>query len=185
MYRVTDLFTTQDGRWDRHSEPYDIKPEMAQKYNDPAFTEKGCATCLFVKVVGGPSKRVRFWVDNGPEAIREVNAQGWANIPIFHSSAYNPDRGERGPWNVEVLDDNSDQDKVSGLGLPYSWHVSSFVVFEWVEGDSGNGDNGDGPDLPDEPGDGGELDLPLYLPIVMEVDWGGVKETYRGTIKRG
>src|SRR5690606_29705865 len=133
MYRVVDVFTTKDGSWFPDGEPYSVTYEMARKYSNN-FPEKGGATHLFARVEGGPSNRVRFFTrDNQHQVVKEIGPSGWANIPIEHGSAYNPDRGETGWWNMQVEDAPSEV--AEGFGLPFSWHVSNFVVFRWEEND--------------------------------------------------
>lgn len=151
MYKVTDRFTTRDGSWEPTGEPYSITPEMAAKYGDN-FPEKGAATHLFAKIVGGPighaafTKGIRFFTrDEAINAYPEAEASGWAHEPLTNSSAYNPDRGETGWWNAQVV--GAPSEVAEGLGLPYGWHVSNFVVFEWQDSDV---DPGEGPEIPDD-----------------------------------
>lgn len=120
---VIDKWTTQEGSWDvDDSHPYGIDLEHQVKYGNEDIPGKGGSTHIFVKA---PAKSVTFRTADGLNDT-EVwqSSSGWTNFPMFHSSAYNPDKGERGPWEVWV-----DGTKVvDGIGLPFGWHVSTFLV---------------------------------------------------------
>lgn len=148
MYKITDRWTTRDGSWEPSNKEYSITKEMADKYGNN-FPQKGGATHLFARIEGGPSQKIRFSTrDSNINVSRYLEQSGWANIPIEHGSAYNPDRGESGWWNMRVED--AAGEIAEGFGLPYSWHVSNFVVFKWQEGDVEEPDEpvDDGPEVP-------------------------------------
>lgn len=149
MYKLLDQFTTRDGSWTPNGEPYSITPEMAEKYGASA-NELGCAICLFVKLEGGPGGPVRFTTNAGMVERHDPEPNGWAHTTMYNpGSGYNPNNNI-GPWTVQA--DQAESDQVGGIGLPFGWHVSTFVVLKWVDGDEGGGevDPGPGPD-PIEP----------------------------------
>lgn len=152
-YKATKIFTSRDGKLEVDNREYGMEQEGLDELGD-AKPHLGGATQIFVKVKDGPSNKVRFFTrDGGVSVVREEKPEsGWAVYELTHdNAAYNPDRGEVGWWNVQVEDAPSDV--VEGIGLPYSWHVSTFVVFEWVdedeETDPDDGDVGEPPDIPD------------------------------------
>lgn len=150
-YKLSKMFTSRDGRLEPDSRPYGMTQEGLDEIGPEARPHLGGATHLFVKVKGGPSNTVLFSTRDGQHNIRvEEKAHGWAEYALGHSSAYNPDRGEIGWWSVSVEDAPSDV--VEGLGLPYSHHISTFIVFEWVdENEEDGGETGEGPEIPTEP----------------------------------
>ena len=80
----------------------------------------------------------------------EKSESGWANFNIEHGSGYAPERGEAGWWNVKVADAPSEI--AHDIGLPHSWHVSTFLIFVWDEAALPEPpDTGDGPDEPENP----------------------------------
>lgn len=66
--------------------------------------------------------------------LRSTEQHGWCNIPIFGndpdgngSTCYPP---AQGPWSVARLSAIGASDVVVGIGLPWNWHVSTFVVYQ-------------------------------------------------------
>lgn len=156
MYKAIKIFTSRDGKLDHPDErAYGISQEGVNEIGD-AKPHLGGATHIFAKTRGGPSDRVKFFTrDNLHNFVRtEKPESGWAEYPIEHGSGYDPDKGQTGWWNVRV--EGAPSDTVEGIGLPHSWHVSTFVVFEWDESEA-NPENpepetpGEGPDMPDQP----------------------------------
>ena len=123
--KVIDRFTTRDGSWTANNETFSITSIAEEKYQDCPF--KGAATHIIIKAPSGT--RVTCQTSDQKNATMFVVGQpNWINFPMFHSSAYNPGRGEKGPWEVWangtlIADD---------IGLPYSWHVSTFLIVEDV-----------------------------------------------------
>jgi hypothetical protein len=128
MLKVIDRFTTRDGSWEPNGLPFSIT-KVATKYAGQ-IPGAGAAHHIFVH----PPKDagvVEFDTEDGMNNTRYAApfAGGWVSFPMFQ--AYNPDNGERGAWLVRV-----DGEKVAdGLGLPYGWHVSTFLVVEDAEPD--------------------------------------------------
>lgn len=150
-YALDKIFTSRDGKLEVDNREYGMAQEGLEEIGDAA-PHLGGATHIFVKTVGGPSNKVLFSTRDGQHNIHaEEKEHGWAEYGLEHGSAYNPDRGEIGWWNVRV--EGAESDVVGGIGLPYSWHVSTFVVFKWQEEsqepDEPEEDPGDSPDLPD------------------------------------
>jgi hypothetical protein len=143
MYKLVDQWTTRDGRWEVDNREYGLDQEHFNQYGSEA-SYLGGATHIYAKTLDGPSNTIRFFTrDNQNQEIKSEEANGWANVALYHSSAYKPDKGEIGWWNVEVS--GAPSQTIEGIGLPYSWHVSHFLVFEWDE--AGEDEE---PELPDE-----------------------------------
>lgn len=65
---------------------------------------------------------------------RNTESHGWSNIPIFGNDAngngstcYPPIPG---PWSATKLSSLGAADIITGVGLPWNWHVSTFVVYQ-------------------------------------------------------
>lgn len=141
VYRVRDIFTTRDGRWDVSTTPGSVTAWARESYLKPVghaqyFDDAGGATNLFGAVAGQstltPGSMFVFhtYADQSNWVERVAKRSGWANISLVASSAYAPDRGERGPWAWAPKGVNADL--VIGGGLPNRWHVSTFVVWEAI-----------------------------------------------------
>ena len=61
------------------------------------------------------------------EVLRNTEPHGWCNIPIFAPASYPP---APGPWSATKLSDLGAADIVTGMGLPFNWHVSTFIVYQ-------------------------------------------------------
>lgn len=157
MYKITKRFTSRDGRLEPDEREYGISQEELNELGD-ARPHLGGAVHIFAKTVGGPSNRVRFFTrDNQHQIIREEKNHGWAEFEMAKSSTYKPHLGEVGWWNVRVEDAPSEV--AEGIGLPDSWHVSTFVVFEWdadATGEIPEVPDEDGPEIPEMPDEEGE-----------------------------
>lgn len=164
MYRLIKKFTSRDGKLEVDSREYGITQEGIDELGD-ARPHLGGATHIFVKTVGGPSNRVRFFTrDNQHQIVREEKLSGWAEYGLEHGSGYVPSRGELGWWNVRVEDAPSEI--VEGIGLPNSWHVSTFLVFKWDEDATGEipeVPDEDGPEIPETPDEGEEIFIELIM----------------------
>jgi hypothetical protein len=173
MYKVTKRFNSRDGKLEIDNREYGITQEGLDEIGD-AKPHLGGATHIFVKTVGGPSNRVRYSTrDNAISEVVEEKNSGWAEYTLRHSSGYVPERGETGWWNVRVEDAPSEV--AEGLGLPYSWHVSTYIVFEWDADETG--------ELPEVPDDGPEVpepEQPGDNSISIEILMYG--KTYRGVV---
>jgi hypothetical protein len=152
-YKLSKMFSSRDGRLEPDDREYGMTQTGLDEIGD-ARPHLGGATHIFVKTIGGPSNSVLFSTKDNQHQISAVEKDhGWAEYGLEHGSGYNPDRGEIGWWSVRV--EGAESDVVEGIGLPYSWHVSTFVVFEWVEENGENGEEeeetGDPPEIPEEP----------------------------------
>lgn len=154
MYKLSKRFTSLHGKLEPdnrevHGYRFGMTQEGADEIGD-AKQHLGGATHIFVKINGGPSNSVRFFTrDNIHSFVRsEKPESGWAEYGIEHGSGYRPDRGEIGWWKVEV--DGAPSEVVEDIGLPFSEHISTFLVFDWVE----DGEQPE-PEEPEEPGDDG------------------------------
>lgn len=66
---------------------------------------------------------------NPDVVLRSTEPHGWANIPIFAPASYPP---APGPWCASKLSDLGAADIVCGMGLPWNWHISTFIVYQAV-----------------------------------------------------
>ena len=97
--------------------------------------------------------------------LRNTGPHGWTNIPIFGndeegngSTSYPP---ALGPWSATKLSDLGAADIVTGMGLPWNWHVSTFIVYQatrWADLVPGD------PDPDPAPGD------PLILVTLARIE---------------
>lgn len=70
----------------------------------------------------------------GPDTVlRNTEPHGWGNIPIFAPASYPP---ALGPWSASKLSDLGAADIVTGMGLPWNWHVSTFIVYQATRWDA-------------------------------------------------
>lgn len=140
MYRFREMFTSRDGNLDPNGDPreYGISKEMMDKYGDEltgvGISEpKGCATCIYIKLEGGLAEKVFAFTTAGHTETPALEPDRWAHITMANpGSGYNPENNV-GPWSVHA--DKFPSEVVGGIGLPKGWHVTTFVVFEWVEGE--------------------------------------------------
>lgn len=171
MYKVVDVFTARDGNLDPNGDPrqYGITKAMMDKYGDE-LQGKGCATCIFVKLEGGTSDTVYGVTTDGYAEEPKVAQDRWAHINMYNpGSGYNPDNN-KGPWSVRSKFGNSEV--VTGIGLPYGWHVTTYVVFKWEDGAL------PGPDPEPEPEPTPDPEYPLYITF----QFGG--EMYEGYVRK-
>lgn len=139
--RVVAIFTTRDGSWEPSDKPGSVPQWARDTYLKPAnhpqyFDDAGAAQNLFGAVMDNgymvPRGTMHFWTytDNQNHTDQRVKLSGWANIALWPSSSYVPDRGEKGPWAWQPKGIKSDV--VKGGGLPQRWHVSTFAVWSPV-----------------------------------------------------
>lgn len=155
MLKVVDRFTTRDGSWEPSSKRFSITPQQAAKYGSIAT---GAAHHIFVYVP--PGAGVVEFETNDPVSPQHVkytpDAQWSVDHALYGSSAYNPDNNEVGPWVVRV-----DGEKVAeGIGLPFGWHVSTFLIVEEVSAVT--------PPPPTPPGNKSSIKLYLDGELVFE-----------------
>lgn len=125
MLKIIDRFTTRDGSWEPNDKAFSITPIAAAKYaNVPG---KGAAHHVFVHVPQGTGV-VEFNTLNRKNKKEYYSFQdGWVNHPIWE--AYVPERDGQGAWHVWVDGERITRDG-EGIGLPYGWHVSTFLVVD-------------------------------------------------------
>lgn len=146
-YIVKDLFTTINGSFDPSSEAGSIPQWAHDAYASENFLEAGSNHHLFAAVIGldgtlVKSYPVRFWSDgfdklsdpNYTGYINEVTKEssGWANNPLWSSSSFDPAQGMTGPW---CWAPDGASDVICGGGLPNGADLSTFVVWQAVQGD--------------------------------------------------
>lgn len=178
MYKLTKRFTSRDGRLEVDSREYGMTEDGLSQI---IGVEKhlGGATHIYAKTEGGSSNKFIASTRDGQHNIPfdEKPESGWANFSLEHGSAYNPSRGEEGWWNVQVADAPSEVAK--GIGLPFSWHVSTFLIFTWDEG--GEGENGGG-----DTGGGEEGELPEIVSVETIINFSdGSSQSFVVTASEG
>jgi hypothetical protein len=142
VYRIKDVFTTRNGSWETGGEAGDIPQWARDAYLSSDFTEADANRNLFAAVLDldgqlVKDQEIRFWSDgferladpsyDGYVVERTKQGSGWANITLFGSSVYAPERGEAGPWCWTPL---GAADVLCGGGLPSGKAISTFVVWQ-------------------------------------------------------
>jgi len=138
---IKDLFTTFDGSWEPGGNIFALPAWARADYlkangAPDRFDDAGGATHLFVRVEDGQGQAlnmdIRFATSAGltvrANAAEQGKRSGWCNLFMNRDSAFDPHAGQRGPWSVQV--EGLPGEVVQGLGLPFRWHVSTFVVFQ-------------------------------------------------------
>lgn len=144
VWQVADIFTTLNGSWEPSPEDqFAIDQWARDDYlyppTDPRYNQQGGGDHhIQVCVVGLGGERlsgagVLFTSDgvqhlqppDDPSLITQRNTEssGWCNIPIF-STSHPP---ALGPWSAAKF---GMADIVTGMGLPWNWHVSTFIVYK-------------------------------------------------------
>ncbi|MFN8493148.1 MAG: hypothetical protein U0350_36430 [Caldilineaceae bacterium] len=128
-YALHAIFTTSNGQWYPSDNPFSIEQWAIDQWGKASFMERGAATHILVRVENqdGTAAPATVFFRNGDSSFSLGTANkpsGWQNMPIYDS--YNPGNGEHGGWAVFL--DGADLG-VKGIGLPYNWHVSTFIVF--------------------------------------------------------
>lgn len=173
VYRIKDVFTTRDGKWDPSDNPGSIEQWARDAYLRPFqapdyFDDAGGDHNIFARVLdeeGRPlttQDLIICWSD-GLHLLGESNFDqhvkmtmtpkthsGWGTQPIWNS--FGPERGETGAW---AWCPRGAADVVVGGGLPNNHHISWFVVWQ-AERRSDNNDDGN---------------LPPNLAIVQAAAW--------------
>lgn len=155
-YKLTERFTSRDGKLEPDPRQFGMT-EHGLDVIGAAKDQLGGATQIFARVDGGPNRAVDYFTrDNKLNFVRDPKPEsGWSVWDLTHDSAgYNPDKGEVGWWNAKV--DGADSEIAENIGLPYSWHVSTFLVFTWTEEDIDSSqhthdDGNEGPQIPTPP----------------------------------
>ena len=157
VYRLKDLFTTCEGKWDPSGDMGSLPQWARDAYLRPwgapdCFDDAGGAQHLFARVLDQEGKPVKTqdlimgWSDGFPLLGQPNFAQyitmtmtpkeksGWGNQPIWNK--YYPEEGQRGAW---CWCPRGACDVVWGGGLPNGHHISTFAVWqaERREGSSG------------------------------------------------
>lgn len=155
-YKLTERFTSRDGVMEPDPRQYGMTQHGLDVVGNKR-NELGGATMIFTRIDGGPSRITHYFTrDHNLNFLREPKPEsGWSVWELNHGNAsYVPDRGEVGWWNATV--EGADSEVADNIGLPNSWHVTTFLVFTWVDeempggGDNG-GDGGSGPVVPTPP----------------------------------
>ncbi len=144
VWQVADIFTTFSGSWEPSPEDqFAIDQWARDDYlyppTDPRYNQQGGGDHhIQVCVVGLGGERlsgagVLFTSDGAqhlqppddPSLITQRNTEssGWCNITIF-STSHPP---ALGPWSAAKF---GMADIVTGMGLPWNWHVSTFIVYK-------------------------------------------------------
>lgn len=157
MYKLRKRFTTRDGVVDRPDpRPWGITQEVVDEFRPIMPPDKGCATCIFVRLEGGVAKDVFYETTGGHHETHPIDALGWSHSSMYNpGSGYNWDTG-RGPWSVQAVGVPSET--VDNIGLPNGEHVSTWVVLTWMDEEEGEG-SGEGPEPVEPP--------PGYVPHIQ------------------
>lgn len=135
-YTLYALFTTIDGHWYTEDNRFSIPEWAISMYGRASFQERGGAQHIFVRVekkdgTAVPTTVVFRNADNSYSLNTGDKPSGWQNLPIY--DGYNPDTGGHGGWSVYV--DGADLG-VTGIGLPFNFHISTFIVFQVADEDT-------------------------------------------------
>jgi hypothetical protein len=149
MLKVTDQWTTRDGHWYNSGQRYDIDQVHVDKYPASMISQAGAATHIMVKApIGSKVEFVNRYDNQVYKTVTVPPSDGFVDMEMQHSSGYVPERGETGPWTVRV----NGTKVAEGIGLPESWHVSTWLIVEDIDGTEVP-ENG-GPEVPPtEPGE--------------------------------
>lgn len=112
--------------------------------NDPRYlTEGGADHHILVCVQNAEGERVSgagvVFTSDGPQFLQPPNdpekvatlttkTHGWCDLAMYASSQSDPPAP--GPWSTSRLAMGGVSDIVTGMGLPWRWHVSTFIVYE-------------------------------------------------------
>lgn len=130
-FEIKDIFTTQDGEWDVSGKPFSLPQWARDAYLSREFDDAGAATHILCRVEDESGKpidtSITFFANDQPSVTSHTGEKHsmWANMPLYSSSAYDPQSGQHGIWAVQA----GNGDKVTGIGLPFRWHVSTFIVW--------------------------------------------------------
>lgn len=137
--RVIDIFTTRDGSWEPSDKPGSVPQWARDAYlkplNHPQYNDDGGADHhIFGAVMQDgnlyPSYNIEYytWSDGRNRTTQQTKRHGWANVVMYSSSNFVPERGERGPWAWKPS--GIPADIVTGAGLPANQHVSFWAVWK-------------------------------------------------------
>lgn len=146
VWRLLDAFCTHNGSWEvDDADQFGIDQWARDAYlfppTDPRYNSNGGGDHhIQICVQGLTGTRldragVAFSSDGaltlqpaGAAAILgETDNHGWANIPIFAPASYPP---VPGPWSMTKAPGMADI--LTGAGLPWNWHVSTFGVWQAI-----------------------------------------------------
>jgi hypothetical protein len=69
------------------------------------------------------------WPDGTSPPIYTKPEPDWSDFPI--NACYYPDQGQAGGYRAYAGNNETQSDKVSGMGLPYCWHVNFKLIWQW------------------------------------------------------
>ena len=69
--------------------------------------------------------------------LKNTKAHGWGDVEMYASSICRPP--VPGPWSVTKLSEVNASDLVTGMGMPWLWHVSQFIVYRAMRWDEYQG----------------------------------------------
>jgi hypothetical protein len=145
VYDLIDVFTTVDGTWDPSDKvgsiPVWARNSYLRSLSDPYYCgDLGGATHMFILVLdqhGVPAEGTQtiYWSSglgslpprkDDSYVYRSTGHHGWSNCYMeHHGSGYTPPN--RGPW---CMAPSGVADVLEYVGLPYSWHISTFGVWK-------------------------------------------------------
>ncbi len=70
---------------------------------------------------------MKFWYPSGM-FVKATNSNGFCEKDI--NGSYKPDKGETGAWSAQP---QQEADAITGMGMPWNWHVSLVCVWKWIK----------------------------------------------------
>lgn len=146
VYRIRDIFTTRDGKWDVDGAPGGIEQWARDTYLKPFgapdyFDDAGGDHHMFGGVYNEEHRNMEnnavihywTWTDDANHVDTPVKVKsGWANVLMFNK--FDHTKGTQGAWAWKVKSDIP-SDIIKGGGMPgMGWHVSYFVSWHLETG---------------------------------------------------
>lgn len=148
VWEAVDIFTTQNGSWDvNDGDRFGIDQWARDAYLYPPehplyYQGGGGERHIHVLVLGPTGERIDragvAFASDGPQWLQppvdpdHITVQnthlGWTDLPMSDSSTSHPPAP--GPWWTVKLSAVSASDLVGNIGLPWNWHVATFLVFK-------------------------------------------------------
>jgi len=149
-YRLSVGFTTHNGsfEYDKTGTVFHVNKENRDRIllswgNPHAYLGAGADNHIHIGLVDSNGNiirpliedvRVKIWWDGHPEkdgTWKILNRKnGFENFPMGDKK-YNPANGEHGIYKIVLVNSKGQHisEEVHGMGLPFGWHVSPFLLF--------------------------------------------------------
>jgi len=151
QYRLSIGFTTHNGsfEYDKPGTVFHVSKENRDRIllswgNTHVYLGAGADNHIHVGLVDSNGNiirpldkdvRVKIWWDGHPEkdgTWKILNHKnGFENFPMGDKK-YNPSNGEHGIYKIVLVNSEGQHisEEVHGMGLPFGWHVSPFLLFQ-------------------------------------------------------